>query len=256
MSLPIKILSTDFDGTLHTDFEDPPVPHGLQELIARLQARGVTWVINTGRDLTSLLQALKAAQIAVWPDYVVAVEREIHRRDGNSTYIGLPEWNQRCHRAHERVFKQLRKDVPGLTAWVRARFEATIYEDAFSPFCLIAKSNPDADQIQSYMDAYCRGVPHLSYVRNDIYARFSHADYNKGSALAEIGRLMRVAADGIVAAGDHLNDLPMLSRRYAKWLIAPGNAIPAVKEVVRQQQGYISLEPHGHGLADGLARIL
>jgi hypothetical protein len=34
--LPIKLISTDFDGTLHAEHEDPPVPHDLQELIASL----------------------------------------------------------------------------------------------------------------------------------------------------------------------------------------------------------------------------
>jgi ribosome-binding factor A len=31
-------------------------------------------------------------------------------------------------------------------------------------------------------------VPSLTVVRNDIYARFCHVAYNKGSALAEIAR--------------------------------------------------------------------
>ena len=58
MNLPIKLISTDFDGTVHTDFEDPPVPSELESLIGALQQRGVIWIINTGRDLTSLLETL------------------------------------------------------------------------------------------------------------------------------------------------------------------------------------------------------
>ena len=33
MDLPIQLISTDFDGTLHADHESPPVPERLQELI-------------------------------------------------------------------------------------------------------------------------------------------------------------------------------------------------------------------------------
>jgi hydroxymethylpyrimidine pyrophosphatase-like HAD family hydrolase len=93
-------------------------------------------------------------------------------------------------------------------------------------------------------------------VRNDIYARFSHAAYNKGTALAEIARLLGVAAEEIIAAGDHFNDLPMLSRRHAQWLIAPGNAVPCVKQAVLAAGGFVAEGLHGHGVAEGLAEIL
>ena len=68
--------------------------------------------------------------------------------------------------------------------WVNTRFRATVYEDAYSPFCLIASNNGDADVIHEHLDSLCRGVPELTVVRNDVYARFCHAAYNKGSALA------------------------------------------------------------------------
>lgn len=253
--MAIKILSTDFDGTLHTESECPPVPQELQELIAGLQAQGVTWVINTGRELASLTRTLGGAHLSILPDYVVTVEREIHCRT-NGSYHGLMDWNDRCQMAHDRVFERLRKELGGLVEWVKSRFTATVYEDPFSPFCLIAQNNADADEIQRFMDEYCQSVPDLVYVRNDVYARFSHVDYNKGSALAEIGRRLGVTADEIVAAGDHLNDLPMLSNRYARWLIAPGNAVDAVKESVQRQRGIISHLPYGHGLAMGLRAVI
>jgi len=80
----------------------------------------------------------------------------------------------------------------------------------------------------------------------------SHSDYNKGSALNEIGRLLGVGSEQIVAAGDHLNDLPMLKRSSARWLIAPHNAVEAVKKIVREQDGYVSTERCGTGVAQGL----
>lgn len=255
MSLPIKLLSTDFDGTLHAEFEDPPVPIALQELIAQLQSQGVTWVINTGRDLSSLMETLGRARLSVWPDYVVAVEREIYRRD-LSEYVGLYEWNRQCALAHDALFHRLRLDVPMLSQWVKQRFQATIYEDAYSPFCLIAQNNGDADVIHRYLAEYCVNVPNLTVVRNDVYARFSHIDFNKGFALGEIARQLGVPPDETLAAGDHLNDLPMLSKQYARWLVAPSNAVESVKTAVRRQHGYISDEPHGHGLAKGLRHVL
>ena len=48
MPLPIKLISTDFDGTLFAEFENPPIPEALQQLIGDLQAQGAKWAINTG----------------------------------------------------------------------------------------------------------------------------------------------------------------------------------------------------------------
>jgi hydroxymethylpyrimidine pyrophosphatase-like HAD family hydrolase len=53
-------------------------------------------------------------------------------------------------------------------------------------------------------------VPHLAVVRNDVYIRFAHDAYNKGTALREIARRLNVTPEETVAAGDHHNDLPML----------------------------------------------
>lgn len=255
MPLPIRILSTDFDGTLHAEHEDPPVPRRLLNLIAALQTEGTAWVINTGRDLSSLMETLGRAQLPIWPDYVVTVEREIYcREDGQ--YVGVEEWNNQCTVAHQKLFARVRLDLPELIEWVKARFEATIYEDPFSPFCLIARSPADAEAIHDYLDAYCPRVPHLTVVRNDVYARFSHSAYNKGTALSEIARRLGVKREQIAAAGDHLNDLPMLSKQHAEWLIAPANAIPKVKEAVLGAEGFVSCEAHGHGVAAGLERVL
>src|SRR5512140_1988527 len=78
MSCPIQLLSTDFDGTLFAEFEDPPIPRDLQDLLRSLHARGAKWIIHTGRDMSSLMEALGRAAISVEPDYLVTVEREIH----------------------------------------------------------------------------------------------------------------------------------------------------------------------------------
>jgi hypothetical protein len=255
METPIKLISTDFDGTLLAEFENPPVPLALQDLIGHLQARGAKWVINTGRDLSSLLETLGRAHLAIKPDFLVVVEREIYRHH-QSEYVEHRSWNRACHDAHAELFQRVILDVPRLRAWVEARFAATIYEDAFSPFCLIAERIQDADVIHDYLTAYCREVPKLNVMRNDVYSRFCHEAYDKGTALAEIAGELHVTAAETFAAGDHLNDLPMLTRQHAHWLAAPSNAIDIVKSAVRRQNGHVSAFAHGHGVADGLQTFL
>ena len=255
MPLPIRLISTDFDGTLFAEFENPPIPEVLQRLISQLQAQGAKWAINTGRDMSSLMESLARAHISIEPDYLVLVEREIHVHQ-DSCYLGLEEWNVGCSRAHNELFARIQRDLPRIVEWINARFHARIYEDAYSPFCLIAGNNGDADAIHHHLEEYAREIPHLTVVRNDVYARFSHHAYNKGTALAELTRRLGLSADEVFAAGDHLNDLPMLSRRYARWLAAPGNAVEAVKNAVRQQEGYVSELACGAGIAEAMKYFL
>ena len=59
-------------------------------------------------------------------------------------------------------------------------------------------------------------------VRNDVYARFSHAAYNKGTALAELTRRLGLHSRTVFAAGDHLNDLPDAFARICPLAGRPG----------------------------------
>jgi HAD superfamily hydrolase (TIGR01484 family) len=255
MDLPIKLISTDFDGTMFAEFENPPIPEELQAQIGDLQSRGAKWVINTGRDMSSLMEALARAGITIEPDFLVLVEREIHLHH-ESQYVALEEWNGPCHRAHGELFARVHADLPEIVGWVSARFHARIYEDAYSPFCLIAGNNSDADVIHEYLIEYAKRIPNLTVVRNDVYARFSHEAYNKGTALAELTRRLGINSESVFAAGDHLNDLPMLSREHARWLAAPSNAVDAVKNQVREEGGYVSDLSHGRGVAAAMKYYL
>jgi hypothetical protein len=255
MNLPIQLISTDFDGTLHAEFENPPVPHDLQALIGDLQGQGAKWVINTGRDLSSVMEGIARARLTIKPDFLVVVERDIYFHEA-AQYEACMEWNHQCKREHDELFARVRSDVPRLVEWISARFRAALYEDPFSPFCLIAESNADADAIQVFLEEYSGSIPDLMVVRNDVYARFGHSNYNKGTALREIARQLGVAREQVFAAGDHFNDLPMLSGEFAACVVAPDNAVPEVKELVRRQNGYISHQPWGHGVARGLEFFL
>jgi len=251
MSLPIQLISTDFDGTIFAEFENPPIPRRLVALIGDLQASGVKWVINTGRDMSSLMEALARSKISVQPDYLVLVERELYQHDG-VRYAPVAEWNAACDRDHAALFQRVQTEVGGLIDWVNARFRATVYADPYSPFCLTAGNNEEADLIHARLDEFCLRFPELTVVRNDVYARFSHVAYNKGTALAELTRRLGLTAAQVFAAGDHLNDLPMLKREFARWLATPANGIESVKAAVREQQGFVSQYRCGTGVAEGL----
>lgn len=251
----LKLISTDFDGTIFAEFENPPIPQSLQNILGALRRRGALWVINTGRDLGSLLETLARAQPSVHPDALVLVEREIYVRQ-DAHYLPLTSWNNACARDHKELFARVASDLDTLVGGLQARHRATFYEDAFSPLCVLAENQAAADVIHAELETYARSVPELTVVRNDVYIRFAHVGYNKGLALAEIARRLKVRASEILAAGDHFNDLPMLDLNHARWLVAPANAIPEVKERVRASNGYVSSRPHGEGVAQGIEFFL
>lgn len=254
MSTVIKAICTDFDGTVFSEFEHEPIPHRLMDLVGELQSQGAKWIINTGRDLSSLMEALGRAHVPIQPDYLVLVEREIRVHSG-SRYLSHGDWNEACLTDHNHLFRAVRLEVPRLSAWITRRFAATIYEDAFSPFCLIAESGDDADRIHEFLEEFACQIPSLAVVRNDVYMRFSHSAYNKGTALTEISEQLRLRPEHIFVAGDHFNDLPMLDQQRAAWLNAPANAIPVVQQRVREQSGFVSTLPAGQGVEEALRRF-
>ena len=89
-------------------------------------------------------------------------------------------------------------------------------------------------------------------MRNTMYLRFCHEDYNKGTALGELGRLLGLEPAQIFAAGDHFNDLPMLDGRFAQWVACPSNAVEPVKELVRAKGGYVASSECSGGVVEAL----
>lgn len=253
--MALRLISTDFDGTLYSEYAEPAIPPTLVKMIGNLQRRGTVWVINTGRDLGSLRETLNRAQLPTLPDALVLVEREIYVRK-EAQYLPMQSWNAACTRDHQELFARVAPDLPELGQRLKNRHKATFYEDPFSPVCVLAASVQDADGIQLELEAYARGVPNLSVVRNDVYIRFCHRAYDKGTALAEIARRLKVTPAETLAAGDHYNDLPMLDPTRAHALVAPANAIPEVQEKVRSAGGYVSHRPAGEGVCLGLEYYL
>ncbi len=252
---PLRLVCTDFDGTIHSELQSPTVAPDFQELIGSLQAQGVKWVVNTGRGLADLLREMVRSKLNVAPDYLVVVEREIYRREGDQ-YVSHAGWNDRCARVHADLFSRIRPELPAWVEWVNGRFVAEVFEDPWSPFCLVAANPDDAAEIVEQVELRCRAWPELTVVANHVYARLSHIEYHKGSALREVAALCGVEPEGTFIAGDHWNDLPMLRREFGRWLVAPANAMEEVKAAVVDAGGWVIGEHAGRAVAEGLRRVL
>ena len=75
----IKLLSTDFDGTLVSRVSEPVLDRGCVELIRELQEAGAVWAINTGRSVDLLESGLTDFEFPIHPDFILTTEREVFR---------------------------------------------------------------------------------------------------------------------------------------------------------------------------------
>jgi len=251
----IRLISTDFDGTLFADQEVPPVPKELEQYLKNLQSNGTVVVINTGRDIRGVLSALEQIETSFTPDYLVVVEREIYKYE-NGKYVGLESWNDYSRKCHENVFLSYVKEIAELFNLIRSKWNIKVFSDEYSPLCIVANSNEQADEVDYVVTQWCKEHPGLAFMRNHIYARLCSSEFNKGEALRYIQKLLNISIDKTFAAGDELNDLQMLKPDFAKYLAAPGNAISELKSAVLQYGGYVSNLNYGHGLLDSLKYYL
>jgi Cof subfamily protein (haloacid dehalogenase superfamily) len=82
---------------------------------------------------------------------------------------------------------------------------------------------------------------------SDRYVEFNPAGVNKGSATLQLGKLLGITADEIIAAGDNGNDLPMLNAVGLPVSVA--NGIDTVKSAAK----YVTAADNNH---DALAEVI
>lgn len=249
----LRLLSTDFDGTL-TDslYPERCVPLLDAELKAAIGG-GTLWVVNTGRSLESALDGLKRLKLSVTPHYIITSERHVHQPDGKGGWTDYGDWNSICRQHHDLLFRESGVFFKSISRLVDSHagvsFQANLHG---VPEGLVASSEEELDAIASLLEQLPGKPQDFHYQRSNIYLRFCHRRYDKGSALAELSRLIEMPSSGILAIGDHQNDLAMLFGEVAAMVACPSNAHTRVKEAVLQAGGHVSELPAGEGTAEGI----
>ncbi|MEM6823362.1 MAG: HAD hydrolase family protein, partial [Verrucomicrobiota bacterium] len=209
------------------------------------------WIINTGRDWESLRDELIRREAQLFPDWVVLIEREIHRVH-QQTLEELPEWNQGCSSAHSELFAKAQSTLDKIRDSLSPYKTLQMVRDVGSPLGLIAENNAQADEVDTIIAPLVSEIPEMQVVRNDIYFRFAHVNYHKGSCLQQICKEEGVGPELCFTAGDNINDLAMLERKYAHFLACPSNSLPEVKAKVRDQGGFVADQPADLGILQAL----
>lgn len=248
----IKLLSTDFDGTLVDHYAQPSVPPALFAALTALKSRGCLWAVNTGRELGHIVEGLVEFGFPVEPDYVLTAEREVFHRGDDGTWKDFGDWNARCAKAHDALYEESSELLDDIARFLKKVPGAQTISMGDRMVGLATATDDDMDRVCEFLEAERARVPGFHYMRNTIYVRFCHEDYSKGTALAELARLCGIVREEIFAAGDHHNDLPMLDGTHAKWVACPANAVPAVKLAVARASGYVAAAECGAGIVEAL----
>jgi HAD superfamily hydrolase (TIGR01484 family) len=248
----IKLLSTDFDGTLVDHFTVPPVSPDLFDLFRELRSRGVMWAVNTGRELHHIEDGLREFNFPIEPDFVLTAEREVFHREPGGAWKDFGDWNERCYRAHDELFERSRMLLDDIGEYLRKDAKAHAIFEGDRMVGLAAESDAEMDRICVFLENERLRVPGFHFMRNTVYVRFCHEDFSKGTALGELGRLLNIGPEHTFAAGDHYNDLPMLDGRHAKWVMCPANSVEAVKATVKAAGGYIAKGECSVGVVEAL----
>jgi hypothetical protein len=251
----LELLSTDFDGTLIGFGGDGRCCGAFAEALNEHRRLRGLWAVNTGRNLDFAVEGLARFGGPAAPDFLLTNERDIFRRTSAGTWEAHEEWNTECARRHDELF-EVRAEVFREIAKLTGIWDGLeVIEEAGRPAGLVAPSEEIMGEVVGALGELAHSAPEFSYQRNTIYLRFCHIAYHKGSALAELAEMEGISADKIFAAGDHFNDLPMLTGEVATHVACPANAIAEVKEAVRRAGGYVSGYEHGEGVADAIAHV-
>jgi len=257
MAGDMRLLSTDFDGTIVSHVSEPILDASCMDLIGDLQAAGAMWAINTGRSVDLLESGLTDFSFPFRPDFILTSERDVFRPGSNGTkWEAFGDWNERCARDHAELFTSASSVLAEVVDFVNQKTKARIIYEPEGPAGLIAASEEEMDRVTEFIEQARRKQPKFNYQRNTLYLRFCHADYHKGAALAELARLLQIPRENIFAAGDHHNDISMLDGEVAAMPACPANAISEVKEAVRAAGGYVAGREHGAGVYDAITYFL
>jgi HAD superfamily hydrolase (TIGR01484 family) len=257
MPRPIRLLSTDFDGTIVSRVSQPVLDDACMNLIRDLQAEGTLWAVNTGRSVDLLQSGLDDFSFPIRPDFILTSERDVHKPGANGNpWEAFGDWNERCAREHTDLFRSASSILKEVIHFVNSKTRARIIYEPQGPAGLITATEEEMDRVVDFINTARAQQPQFHYQRNTVYLRFCHADYHKGAVLGELARLLEIDRSEIFAAGDHHNDISMLDGKFAALTACPANAIPEVKEAVRASGGYVATKEHGAGVHEALRHFL
>ena len=246
MTDEIKLLATDFDGTLMTlgVEQSSESRHSFQARVSDIQSQGGVWVLCTGREYSSFRVAypfLECSGIA--PDFIVARGGRIYERLRNGyrmrRSLSLRVIFGRIHATH-----QARRHMKGAIDVLRAGVEQVQQgEVSLRRIKLWLADEEAAKSVAERLRCLpCSSASILSVCVDHSRIDVRPIGQSKGLALSEIQRVLRIKPDETLSVGDGANDISMLQMSVARWAGCPRNSGRDVIETVVNRGGHVAGE--------------
>ncbi|MEI8310599.1 MAG: HAD hydrolase family protein [Verrucomicrobiota bacterium] len=246
----LRLLSTDFDGTLIAHPSDGRCSPAFADVLKRHRESGGVWAINTGRGLEHAIEGVRIFSAPHEPDFLLTNEREIFLRVGEGIWEPDREWNDLCQERHEELFSRAGAVFSKIVELASSSPDVTLINENGIFVGLVTTSEQVMEEVAGFINRESDHLPEFTFQRNTVYLRFCHRDYHKGSALGALSRRLSISREEVLAAGDHFNDLSMLDGTYAAFPCCPSNAIPEVRSAVQTAGGYAAALPAADGVAE------
>ena len=242
----IKLIMSDMDGTLLD--ENGMVPKGFDEMAAKLKDRGVIFVPASGRQYYSLLSSFPGHE----DDFIFLAENgTLAKYKGKELFSSpLPKEYARqawkaglqlpdifvvfCGKKDAYVLRDHQK--PEYIAELRKYYTHNAVVDSFDniddeaiKISLYDVSGNAGKSVYPHMEQF---NGRMQVVRSsDYWVDVMRSCVNKGTAIQQIQRKLKITPMECAAFGDYLNDLEMMSSVYYSFAMA--NAHHKIKEVAR-----------------------
>lgn len=259
----IKLVALDLDGTLL--MEDHTIPDDVVAVLQEAASRGVKFAIATGRSFTSskifaerlgidcacicynggmvrrmdgsvvLAEPLSAEQVAAITSFCKEKGLYFQCYDLDSILVEkICDWTHRDNDTHLSVVRELG--------------DITKVEPFPSPKMVVFGSEGDLEdalaQLQQRFGDSCHMALSLSFI-----LEVTRKGTTKQTMLARYAELCGIRQEEVMAVGDHLNDLEMVS--WAGIGVAVGNAVPGLKEAA----DCIMTQERSYGVAEAIRKF-
>ena len=259
--IPVRLICTDFDGTLLGETPRPQAMLELRELLRRLRRQcGTRWAVVTGRRLRDLEPALTGLTgFGLAPDFLVVEDALIYRRRPHGRPTPFWWWNLGILRHRANLLHRNMREVVAWRDGLLARFPTA--RDRSRQVVDLWVEFADEDQaihaeIQ-LRDWACTGSAHRFFVfrwGNELFLAPSAG--TKGQAVTRLREHLRLHPAEVFAIGDGPNDLSMLDGRVAGQTACVGNALDQVKDTVRRSRGCVAEAEDILGVIEALRALV
>lgn len=265
----IKLICSDIDGTLVPDGTSK-INKEVFEVILKLKEKGILFAAASGRQYESIRNLFEPierdmifisengnlvkcrgkvmARKEIGAADIEEIKKEVDNiKDCQLMLSGVKTTYIRKN--DTRLFK-LMKDGYHYDITLVNDFDE-IRDDIIIKISLF-QADGKAEEVagKAFMEKWNRHPRIMAVCAGKEWIDLFDKDGNKGSAVAEIQRLMKIEIEETMAFGDNLNDIEMLKRAYFSYAV--GNA----REEVKKEANYIADTNVNDGVLKELKKLL